>query len=159
MPKYTYKEAPAEKVQKVYKLNPKMRKMVHHYIENGNKRAAYIYAYGEGNYSYECLTQRVRTSFRLPQVVEEIERIQNLHAERHKMTVDDLLSELEEARQLAKNVEQPSSMVSATMGKAKILGLDSPKGSNSDEEPQQLNITFEVREPVAEMKVTNAKSE
>jgi hypothetical protein len=76
------------------------------------------------------------------------------------MKVDDLLAELEEARQLAKNIEQPSPMVSATMGKAKILGLDNPKGKEEDEEQaQKLEISFEVREPLRDVKVTNGRSE
>lgn len=45
---------------------------------------------------------------------------------RHRITVDDLLSELEEARQLAMTADTPqsSAAVTATMGKAKLLGLD-----------------------------------
>lgn len=46
--------------------------------------------------------------------------------ERHEITVDTLLAELEEARQAALGAETPqtSAAVSATMGKAKLLGLD-----------------------------------
>lgn len=40
------------------------------------------------------------------------------------MTVDDLIKELEEARQMGADTESASAMVSATMGKAKLLGLD-----------------------------------
>jgi hypothetical protein len=40
------------------------------------------------------------------------------------LTVEDLLRELEEARQLAISTEAPAPAVSATMGKAKLLGLD-----------------------------------
>ena len=46
------------------------------------------------------------------------------HRERHNMTVDDLIKELEEARQMGADTESASAMVSATMGKAKLLGLD-----------------------------------
>ncbi|MDG6264490.1 terminase small subunit, partial [Glaesserella parasuis] len=42
----------------------------------------------------------------------------------HKLTVDDLLDELEVAREKALEREQLSVAVSATMGKAKLLGLD-----------------------------------
>ena len=46
--------------------------------------------------------------------------------ERHEITVDTLLAELEEARKAALCAETPqtSAAVSATMGKAKLLGLD-----------------------------------
>jgi phage terminase small subunit len=42
---------------------------------------------------------------------------------RHEVTVDSLLTELEEARLNAKAAKQPSSEVSAVMGKAKLTGL------------------------------------
>lgn len=44
--------------------------------------------------------------------------------ERFMVTVEDLLIELEEARQMGKDTESAGAMVSATMGKAKICGLD-----------------------------------
>jgi len=42
---------------------------------------------------------------------------------RHEVTVDSLITELEEARLNAKEAKQPSSEVSAIMGKAKVTGL------------------------------------
>ena len=46
--------------------------------------------------------------------------------QRHKLTIDDILQELEDARQKALNAETPqcSAAVTATMSKAKLLGLD-----------------------------------
>lgn len=118
------REAPRHERERVYRLSPIALKMVQHYIENGGKRAAYIHAYGRGNYSEPAFAVRIRQAFRRKPIVEEINRLQIEHAERHKMTVDDLLKELEEARGLAREDRQPSAMVSATMGKAKILGYD-----------------------------------
>lgn len=45
---------------------------------------------------------------------------------RHNVTVDSLMIELEEARQVALGAETPqsSAAVAATMGKAKLCGLD-----------------------------------
>jgi hypothetical protein len=43
--------------------------------------------------------------------------------QRHEVTVDSLLTELEEARLNAKATKQPSSEVTAIMGKAKLAGL------------------------------------
>lgn len=56
-------------------------------------------------------------------------RIKELRGEikqRHNVTVDSLLAELEEARQKALSAETPqsSAAVAATMGKAKLVGLD-----------------------------------
>lgn len=48
------------------------------------------------------------------------------HAKANKVTVETLLAELEEARQAALQAEtvQASAATAATMGKAKLLGLD-----------------------------------
>ncbi|WP_201604225.1 hypothetical protein [Psychrobacter immobilis] len=44
-----------------------------------------------------------------------------------KMSIDDLMTELDDARLIAKANGQASAMVTATMSKAKILGLlDNP---------------------------------
>jgi phage terminase small subunit len=42
---------------------------------------------------------------------------------RHEVTVDSLLTELEEARLNAKTTRQPAAEISAVMGKAKVSGL------------------------------------
>ena len=41
-----------------------------------------------------------------------------------KLTIDDLIAELDEARHIAKENCNPTAMISATMSKAKICGLD-----------------------------------
>ena len=54
-----------------------------------------------------------------------IAELQDEIAKRNRITVDDLVQELEEARQagLTANIAQSSAAVSATMGKAKMLGF------------------------------------
>jgi hypothetical protein len=160
MPKNVPLEVSIEEAQKTYHLNPKQARMAYYYMEHGEKTAAYVHAYGRGNYGNKSLYTRTKVAFRNPKVVAFIQDVQAEHARRHNMKVDDLLAELEEARQLAKSIEQPSPMVSATMGKAKILGLDNPKGKEEDEEQaQKLEISFEVREPLRDVKVTNGRPE
>ncbi|GAF58476.1 hypothetical protein JCM18902_1267 [Psychrobacter sp. JCM 18902] len=66
----------------------------------------------------------------------------------HKMSIDDLMNELDDARLTAKANGQASAMVSATMSKAKLLGLD--KGVADDNEVQPINIivrTVDARKP------------
>ncbi len=65
-----------------------------------------------------------------------------------KMTIDDLMNELEDARMTAKENGQASAMVSASMSKAKILGLD--QGINDADEVQPVKIviqTVDARNP------------
>ena len=64
------------------------------------------------------------------------------------MSIDDLMTELDDARLTAKANGQASAMVAATMSKAKILGLD--KGVIDDHEPLPVKIviqTVDARNP------------
>ena len=59
-----------------------------------------------------------------------------------KMSIDDLITELDDARLTAKANGQASAMVSATMNKAKLLGLD--KGINDGDEVQPVSIMINM---------------
>ena len=45
------------------------------------------------------------------------------HAARSAITVDAIIGELNEAREIAEPINNPSAMVSASMAKAKLLGF------------------------------------
>jgi len=78
-------------------------------------------AYGLAGYrQHESNPYRLRENERVKRYMSELEA-QTM--ERHEVTVDSLLTELEEARLNAKAAKQPSSEVSAIMGKAKLAGL------------------------------------
>jgi phage terminase small subunit len=59
-----------------------------------------------------------------PAMKEYAEELRAELRERFMVTVEDLLIELEEARQMGKSTESAGPMVAATMGKAKLCGLD-----------------------------------
>ena len=61
-----------------------------------------------------------------------------------KITIDDLMTELDDARLTAKENGQASAMVAATMSKAKLLGLDKVD-SEHDNEPQPVQIIVNVK--------------
>jgi len=52
-----------------------------------------------------------------------------------RLTLDDLLDQLEQARQMAIEERKPTAMIQATVTTAKLLGLDKPviKDVNADE--------------------------
>lgn len=56
------------------------------------------------------------------------------------MTVDDLITELNEAREVAKENGNPTAMISATMSKAKLLGLDNQTTAPQPHLPPVFNI-------------------
>jgi len=94
------------------------------YIEcGGNQSEAYRRAYNAENMSPESVWQEACRLFAIPHVSSRVLKLQEDHRERHNVTVDTLTEELEEAREIAKDTQQPAAMTSATMGKAKIHGL------------------------------------
>lgn len=60
-----------------------------------------------------------------------------------KMSIDDLMTELDDARLTAKANGQASAMVAATMSKAKILGLDKAD-SNHDNKEQPVQVIVQT---------------
>ena len=60
---------------------------------------------------------------RNPKVAVRLAELQAENAVRSAITVDTIIRELNEARELALRIENPTAMVSASMVKAKLLGL------------------------------------
>ena len=107
-------------------LTPKQEKFCQLYIELGNASEAYRQAYGASKMKTETINTKAKELLKNGPITVRIKELKAEHKERHNITVDDLIAELEEARQIAKDPvkPQPAAMVSATMGKAKILGFD-----------------------------------
>lgn len=105
-------------------LTPKQESFCLTYIETGNASEAYRQAYEAEGMKPETINRKAKELLDNGKITARIEELKAEHAERHKLTVDDLLAELEEARTLAKAKENPNAMTQATMGKAKLLGLD-----------------------------------
>lgn len=106
------------------RLTPKQEKFCLQYVELGNASDAYRSAYDCENMRQETIN---RNAFALLENNKIAARLDDLRAEaakRNEVTVDSLMAELEEARQLALQMANPAAMVSATMGKAKITGFD-----------------------------------
>lgn len=96
------------------------------YVECGNASEAYRHAYDANKMSAETIHKRAFELMNNGNVTGRIEELKSDHRKRHNITIDDLLDELEEARTCALTCETPqsSAAVSATIGKAKLLGLD-----------------------------------
>ena len=61
-----------------------------------------------------------------------------------KMNIDDLMTELDDARLTAKENGQASAMVAATMSKAKLLGMLDKTESKHDNEVQPVSVMINV---------------
>ncbi|WP_272534539.1 terminase small subunit [Providencia sp. PROV212] len=97
------------------------------YIENkGNASEAYRTAYATGKMKLESIHVNASKLLADTKVALRISELQQEHRNKHDVTVSGLLEELEEARQKALSAETPqaSAAVAATMGKARLTGLD-----------------------------------
>lgn len=94
------------------------------YVETGNASEAYRRSYNTANMADKTAQREGYNLLQNPLVQARIEELRKKVMERHEITVDTLLAELEEARLLGKETRKASAMVTASMGKAKLLGLD-----------------------------------
>ena len=107
-------------------LTPKREKFAQKVVELNDKARAYRESFSTKNMSDKTVWEAASRLAKHSKVAARIEELQEEHCERHRLTVDDLIAELEESRQAAMTAKSPqtSAAVSATMGKARILGLD-----------------------------------
>lgn len=114
-----------EKKRKL-RFSQKMENFCLAYIEVGNASEAYRRAYDVSGMAEKTAQREGWNLLKRPQIEERIAELRAAVMQRNEITVDTLLAELEEARAAALAAETPqtSAAVSATMGKAKLLGLD-----------------------------------
>ncbi|MEG2133056.1 terminase small subunit [Pseudomonas sp.] len=108
------------------KLTEKEEMFARAFIELGSQSGAYRKAYTAGKMSDRVITSKAYEVAVKPHVSARIEELREAAKERNKITVDSLIAELEENRQAALCAETPqaAAATAATMGKAKLLGLD-----------------------------------
>ena len=110
-------------------LTPKQESFCQLYIELGTASAAYRQSYDADSMQSDTVNRRAKELLDNGKIGARLDKIRKEHAMRHNITVDSLLIELEEARKTALDAGkleklQVAAAVSATMGKAKLLGLD-----------------------------------
>ena len=123
-------------------LTLKQEAFCQRYIETGNASEAYRQAYKS---KAKAATQH-RSAHEVlanPNVAARVAELKAGLAKAHQVTVASLLLELEEARTVAKRQKTASSMVQATMGKAKLVGLDKDPDTGG-EEAQPIKVVVEV---------------
>ena len=103
-------------------MTPKQADFVRWYFELGNASEAYKRAYNS-HAKPNTLHRKANDLLKHPVIKAEVKAMQAQARERNQVTIDNVVDELEEARQIAKQSGNASAMVSATLGKAKVLGL------------------------------------
>ena len=106
-------------------LTQKQENVCRLFVELGNQSEAYRQAY-ETKAGYETVNVNACKLLKNANVAQRVEELRGEIAGAHSITVESLLNELEEARTIALTCETPqsSAAVTATMGKAKLCGLD-----------------------------------
>lgn len=94
------------------------------YVETGNASEAYRRSYDIGDMLPQSINRLAKDLLDNIKITSRITELRSTVMERHKITVDDLLAELDEAREMGRTTGKAAPMVAATMGKAKLLGLD-----------------------------------
>lgn len=110
--------------------NSKHEKFALVWHETGNKTEAYRQAYPKSlKWKDATVNSRGSELSKNSKVLGRYKELQEDVIENHGITVDSLLAELQEARLIALQAETPqsSAAVSATMAKAKLVGLDVTK--------------------------------
>ena len=104
-------------------LTQKQERFAQLYVELGNASEAYRQAYTT-RAKPETIHVKASELLSTDKVSVRVQELKGEVIQRHRVTVDSLMAELEEARQLALATDAPAPAVSATMGKAKLAGLD-----------------------------------
>lgn len=126
-------------------LTVKQEAFVQRYQTNGgNASDAYRACYNVANMKPESVNRKAKELIDNVKITARLKEMQEASQKRHEMTVDDIVSELEEAREIAKTLLIPNAgaMVAASLGKAKVLGLIKEKVEHSGGITTTLNIAF-----------------
>lgn len=96
------------------------------FVETGNASEAFRQSYKADKMSANAIGVDASRLLDRPRVNLRIKQLREVHAKRHNVTVDSLVAELEQIKQIALSAETPqsSAAVAAVMGKAKLTGLD-----------------------------------
>jgi len=132
------------------RLTPKQKLFISAYCSNGfNGTQAAI----EAEYSKNSAAEIANENLRKPHIVAAIDEYKEAIANKHEVTVNTLITELEVARQKALDAETPqvSAAVSATLGKAKLCGLDKQiidhRSSDGSMTPGNFNDFYSEPQP------------
>ncbi len=122
------------------KLTPKQEAFCMAYVETGNATEAYRQTYDCSKMKPASINRCAKEMLDTPKISSRIDELREEARQRHRLTVDDLLAELEQARQAAQMSDKPQAgaMVAATMGKAKLLGLLVDKAELTGKDGQPL---------------------
>lgn len=126
------------------KLTPKQEKFCQEFIKTGNQSDAYRTAYNSENMLPATINNKAYQLINQDDIRARVVQLQAQVAKKFEVTVESLTKELEEDRQLARELGQPGAAISALNVKARIHGLDKQIMSNDPDNPMPATIKVEV---------------
>ncbi|API58086.1 terminase small subunit [Tardibacter chloracetimidivorans] len=128
-------------------LTPKQEAFCLAYVETGNASEAYRRAYDASKSKPSTINVRASELLADSKIAGRVDELRAAQVERLGITVDDLIAELDEARLAALGAPKPQSAaaVSATLGKAKLLGLITDKIDQKVTEKRTVVLNFGVQ--------------
>lgn len=107
-------------------LTEKQEAFCRAFVETGNASEAYRRSYDAKNMGQNTIAVKASEMLNKDNISVRLQQLREVHQKRHNVTVDSIVAELEEARQMALKAATPqtSAAVAASMGKAKLYGLD-----------------------------------
>lgn len=122
-------------------LTPKREKFARAYVELGCAAKAYRAAFDTSTMAPETVRNKASQTLARDDVRAMVDAIRAELAQRHGVTLDTLLTELEATRLSAMAGDKPqcAAAVSAVMAKARLLGFDRP-GIDIDLEAKRLTV-------------------
>lgn len=113
------------------------------YLETGNASEAYRINYNAENMKPESINRMAKELMDNLKIASRIAELRQSHRQRHNITIDNLTNRLTVAEQLAIKTENPSAIVTAVMGIAKLHGLITNKQqvTGKDDGPVKVEMT------------------
>lgn len=108
-------------------LTDKQEKFCQEVAKGLNYSDAYRKAYDAEKMKPATINRKAKDLADNGKVTARIRQLRERTLKRYDLTVDDIIDELEEARSVASKNRAAAAMVSASMGKAKLLGLVTDK--------------------------------
>lgn len=119
-------------------LTPKREKYANLLVTEETQSAAYRKAFNAINMTPEQVWTQASILAKDSKVVKRTNEIRDRLKKRMEVTQESLIRELEEARQMGIEERQAAAMTGATMGKARIAGLDKVVVTGDETKPITL---------------------
>lgn len=119
-------------------LTPKMEKFAQCLVVEESQSAAYRKAYNASNMQPEQIWTQACLLAKNQNVAKRVNQLRDRIQKKMEVTQETLIRELEESRQMGIEERQSAAMTAATMGKARIAGLDKVVISGDKEDPITL---------------------